>query len=110
MMKNMVASLFEHKEVRTTHAKAQEARRLAERLITFAKRGDLSARRQVLKFIPQKTIVKTLFEEIAPLYAERNGGYTRIIKMGFRAGDAAPVSILQLVDAEKVTKEKSKKD
>lgn len=109
MLKNMVASLFEHKQIRTTHAKAKEARRLAERLITFAKKGDLAARRRVLRYIPNKALVRTLFDDIAPQYSERFGGYTRVIKLGFREGDGAAMSILELVDIEKPVVEKKEK-
>ncbi len=98
MLANMAANLFLHKQIRTTHPKALEARRLAETLITKAKKGDLHSRRLVLKVIPHKDVVKILFDEIAPQYADRNGGYTRIIKLGQRKNDAAHVSILALVD------------
>jgi large subunit ribosomal protein L17 len=98
MLANMAANLFLHKQIRTTHPKALEARRLAESLITKAKKGDLHSRRIVLKVIPHKDIVKILFDEIAPQYADRNGGYTRIIKLGQRKNDAAHVSLLSLVD------------
>jgi len=98
MLANMAANLFLHKQIRTTHPKALEARRFAETLITKAKKGDLHSRRLVLKVIPHKDIVKILFDEIAPQYADRNGGYTRIIKLGQRKNDAAHVSILSLVD------------
>ena len=109
MLNNMVASLFEHKQIKTTHAKAKEARILAERLITFAKKGDLAARRRVLRYIPNKTLVRTLFDDIAPQFSERNGGYTRVIKLGFREGDGAAMSILELVDIEKPVVEKKEK-
>jgi len=114
MLSNMAANLFLHKQIRTTHPKALETRRFAEALITKAKRGDLHARREVLKVLPQKDVVKILFEEIAPQYVDRPGGYTRIIKLGQRKNDAAQVSILALVDfdpsgnVEKVTKVKAK--
>ncbi len=98
MLANMAANLFLHKQIRTTHPKALEARRFAEALITKAKKGDLHSRRLVLKVIPHKDVVKILFDEIAPQYADRNGGYTRIIKLGQRKNDAAHVSILALVD------------
>jgi len=115
LLSGLAASLFDKKRIRTTLAKAREARRLAERLITSAKRGDLASRRRVLMRIKDKKIVKTLFEEIAPSYAERNGGYTRIIKLGQRVGDGAPVAILELVGyetihTEKKTGEKKKKE
>ena len=109
MLNNMVASLFEHKQIKTTHAKAKEARRLAERLITFAKKGDLAARRRVLRFIPNKALVRELFDEIAPVYAERNGGYTRVLKLGYRQGDGADMSLLELVDIKKTVIEKKEK-
>ncbi len=98
MLSNMAANLIIHKQIRTTHPKALETRRLVETLITKAKRGDLHARRQVLKVIPHKDVVKILFDDIAPQYADRNGGYTRIIKLGQRKNDAAEVSLLALVD------------
>ena len=109
MLKNMVASLFEHKQIKTTHAKAKEARKLAERLITFAKKGDLAARRRVLRFIPNKALVRELFDEIAPVYSERNGGYTRVLKLGYREGDGADMSVLELVDFTKIVVEKKEK-
>ena len=110
MLNNMVASLFLYKQIKTTHPKAKEARRLAERLITFGKKGTLAARRHVLRFIPNRDIVKILFDEIAPHFAERNGGYTRVIKLGFREGDGAPMSVLELVDMEKPVKEEKKSE
>ena len=116
MLANMAANLFLHKQIRTTHPKALEARRLAETLITKAKKGDIHSRRMVLKVIPHKDVVKILFDEIAPQYADRNGGYTRIIKLGQRKNDAAHVSILALVDfdpsgevVKSTTKAKAKK-
>jgi large subunit ribosomal protein L17 len=98
-LRNLVTSLFEHSRVQTTDAKAKEARGLAERMITFAKRGDLHARRQVLRFVTREDVVERLFATIAPALKERNGGYTRILKVGRRHGDAAPISILELVNA-----------
>ena len=109
MLNNMVASLFEHKQIKTTHAKAKEARKLAERLITFAKKGDLAARRHVLRFIPNKALVRELFDVIAPVYAERVGGYTRVLKLGYRQGDGADMSLLELVDIKKAVIEKKEK-
>ena len=111
MLANMAANLFLHKQIRTTHPKALETRRFAEALITKAKRGDLHSRRLVLKVIQQKEVVRILFDEIAPQYVDRNGGYTRIIKLGQRKNDAAHVSILALVDFDPsgdVTKTKTK--
>jgi large subunit ribosomal protein L17 len=98
-LRNLVTSLFEHSRIRTTDAKAKEARGIAEKMITFAKRGDLHARRQVLRFVTSETVVEKLFATIAPSLKERNGGYTRILKVGRRPGDAAPISVLELVNA-----------
>ena len=94
------ATPVESNEIYALEAKAKELRKFIEPIVTFAKRGDLHARRQVLKKIPHKSIVKELFENIGPLYQERNGGYTRIIKLGFRDNDCAPVSIIEFVDFE----------
>jgi large subunit ribosomal protein L17 len=98
MLRNMITSLFDVGRIRTTDAKAKEARPLAERMITFAKRGDLHARRQVLRVVTREEIVDKLFATIAPSFKERNGGYTRILKIGRRRGDAAPLSVLELVN------------
>jgi len=98
MLSNMASSLIVHKKIKTTHARAKELRRFIEPLITYAKRGDLHARRQVLRKIKHKNIVHTLFHEIAPVYSERPGGYTRITKLGFRDNDRAEVSLIELVD------------
>ena len=97
LLRNQVTSLFKEKKIKTTLAKAKETRRLAERLISFAKRGDLSARRQVCKFVQEKNVVKELFEEIAPKYSERNGGYTRVLKLGARKSDGAKMAIIEFV-------------
>lgn len=110
---NMATSLFEHKRIKTTSAKAKELRGYSEALITFAKRGDLHARRMVMRTIHDKAVVKELFEEIAPTFSSRTGGYTRIIKLGRRLGDGAEVSFIELVGFEagaKATAVKSKKD
>ena len=106
---NLATALFENKSIKTTTAKAKEARGTVERLITYAKKGDLAARRQVLRTIRIRKTVKTLFEEIAPKYTDRAGGYTRIIKLGQRAGDGAELSILELVGFEGVQMSKLKK-
>ena len=98
MMSNMASSLITHKKIKTTHGRAKELRRFIEPLITFAKRGDLHARRQVLRKIKHKDIVHTLFHDIAPVYLNRPGGYTRITKIGCRRGDASVISLLELVD------------
>ena len=98
LMMNLASSLIEHKKIKTTDAKAKELRRFIEPLITFAKKGDIHSRRQVLKKIPHKSVVRELFDKIGPQYSERNGGYTRIIKLGFRENDCAPISLIELVD------------
>jgi len=97
LLANLAAALFTHKSIQTTETKAKRLRPLAERLITFAKRGDLHARRRVLGIISDKGVVHELFTEIAPLVAEREGGYTRIIKTGYRKGDNAPMAVIELV-------------
>ena len=98
MLKNLAVSLIEHKRIKTTHARARALRVFIEPLITAAKRGDLHARRNVLKKIHQKKTVDMLFSEIAPVYADRQGGFTRIVKLGFRDNDRAKVSLIELVD------------
>jgi large subunit ribosomal protein L17 len=97
LLANLAASLFTHKSIQTTETKAKRLRPIAERLITFAKRGDLHARRRVLAVIKDKSVVHELFTQIAPLVAEREGGYTRIIKTGYRKGDNAPMAVIELV-------------
>jgi large subunit ribosomal protein L17 len=100
IMSNLATALFEHGRITTTHAKARKLRPVAERLITFAKRGDLHARRQVLTVVPDKSVVHTLFTEIGPGFATREGGYTRITKIGPRKGDNAPMAVIELVQEE----------
>jgi large subunit ribosomal protein L17 len=97
MLANLAAALFTHKSIKTTETKAKRLRPVAERLITFAKRGDLHARRRVLATIGDKNVVHELFTQIAPLVADREGGYTRITKLGFRKGDNAPMVQIELV-------------
>ena len=97
MLRSLVTSFLKHGRIETTETRAKEARSIAEKMITLAKRGDLHARRQVLAYVLEEDVVKTLFDEIAPKYAERNGGYTRMIKKGPRRGDGAEVVILELV-------------
>ncbi|MCW2621193.1 MAG: ribosomal protein [Frankiales bacterium] len=99
MLANLAQALFEHGRITTTEAKAKRLRPYAEHLITFGKRGDLHARRQVLKRLRDKSVVHTLFDEIGPRYADRPGGYTRIVKLGPRKGDNAPMAIIELVEA-----------
>jgi large subunit ribosomal protein L17 len=102
MLANLATSLFEHGKITTTEARARRLRPVAERLVTFAKRGDLHARRQVLTVVRDKSVVHTLFTEIGPGFAEREGGYTRITKLGPRKGDAAPMAVIELVGEETV--------
>jgi len=109
MFRNMVTSLFKHERIRTTGAKAKELRRLAEHLITLAKRGDLHARRQALAVIREKDVVHKLFEEANKKFGHSAGGYTRIVKLGRRAGDAAPMSLIELIVPEAGGKKKAKK-
>jgi large subunit ribosomal protein L17 len=97
LLANLATQLFEHRSITTTHAKAKRVRPLAERLITFAKRGDLASRRRVLTVVRDKGVVHELFTEIAPVMAERQGGYTRITKIGNRKGDNAPMAVIELV-------------
>lgn len=107
MMANLATALFEHGRITTTEAKAKRLRPLAERLITFAKRGDLAARRRVLTVVRDKDVVHVLFTEIGPRYQTRQGGYTRIVKVGPRKGDNAPMAVIELVEplAEQVVAE-----
>jgi large subunit ribosomal protein L17 len=97
LLANLATALFTHKRITTTETKAKRLRPLAERLVTFAKRGDLHARRRVMTIIRDKSAVHELFTEIAPLMAEREGGYTRITKVGYRKGDNAPMAVIELV-------------
>jgi large subunit ribosomal protein L17 len=100
LLANLASALFEHGKITTTEAKARRLRPYAERLITFAKRGDLSARREVLTVVADKSVVHTLFTEIGPQFATREGGYTRITKIGPRKGDNAPLAVIELVQEE----------
>lgn len=109
LLANLAAALYTHKSIKTTETKAKRLRPLAERLITFAKRGDLHARRRVLSVIGDKEVVHTLFAEIAPLVADREGGYTRITKVGNRKGDNAPMAVIELVLEPVTPKAKSTK-
>jgi len=107
MFRNMVTSLFKHERIRTTDVKAKELRRWADNLITLAKRGDVHARRQALSIIREKDVVHKLFAEAAERYGAVSGGYTRIVKLGRRPGDAAPISLIELLSSE-VDKKKKK--
>lgn len=109
MFRNMVTSLFKHDRIRTTNAKAKELRSWADHLITLAKRGDLHARRQALSIVREKDVVHKLFDEASKRFGTVSGGYTRIVKLGRRPGDAAPVSIIELIASETSKKKKGKK-
>jgi large subunit ribosomal protein L17 len=98
LFKNMATSLFKHERIQTTDAKAKAIRRVAERLITLAKKGDVSARRQAHETIRDNEVLSKLFDDIGPRFASRPGGYTRITKVGYRKGDNAPLSVIELVD------------
>lgn len=106
MLRNLSANLIEHKRIKTTDARAKELRRFIEPLITKAKKGDLNSIRQIAKKIPRKEIVNKLVNDIAPIFSSRNGGYTRIIKLGFRDNDRASVSLIEFVDFETVDETK----
>ncbi|GAB4344175.1 MAG: hypothetical protein Kow0089_20560 [Desulfobulbaceae bacterium] len=105
MLRNMVTSLFEHERIVTTVPKAKEARRIADKMITLAKRGDLHARRQALAYIRSKSVVAKLFDELPEQFSDRQGGYTRIVRTGVRHGDTAPMAILELVGYEEPVEE-----
>ncbi len=107
MLRNIVTSLLEHERIVTTVPKAKEARRVTEKMITLGKRGDLHARRQAMAYIRSKGIVAKLFDEISSQYADRQGGYTRIIRTGNRYGDAAPMAIVELVGYEEAVVEEA---
>ncbi len=110
MLSNLVSSLIVAESLTTTVPKAKETRSLAERMISFAKRGDLASRRRVLQTVRKKSVVKKLFEEIAPRYGDREGGYTRIVRLGPRKGDCAELAVLELVSSSKgMEKEKVEK-
>ena len=113
LFRNLVTALLERERIKTTDAKAKETRRLTERMITLGKEGTLAARRRALTFVQSRTVVKKLFDDIAPRFKERNGGYTRIIKIGIRHGDAAPLSVIELVtrqaDIDAAADDKKKK-
>jgi large subunit ribosomal protein L17 len=108
MFRNLLVALFRHERITTTEAKAKAVRGLADHVITLAKRENLHARRQVLSLVPDPAVVRTVFDTIAARFADRPGGYTRIVRIGVRAGDAAPLVLLELVDRPEAPKEKSK--
>jgi len=107
LIRNLITSLLRDEKIQTTDSKAKELRRWADRVITLGKQGSLHARRQVLGIVQDKAVVRKLFDSIAPRFKERPGGYTRIIKVGIRRGDAAPVSLIELVPGASTTAEKA---
>lgn len=109
-MANLASALLQHKHIETTEAKARVTRRFAERLITLAKQGTLHARRIAFQRLKQKSAVKALFDEIAPRFKDRNGGYTRMVKLGRRSGDGAPVAVLELVGFETAVKKQKDRE
>lgn len=109
MFRNMVTSLLNHEKITTTDAKAKEIRSVAEKMITLGKRGDLHSMRLAAAYIREKSVVTKLFSAIAPRYKDRSGGYTRIIKLGIRQGDTAPISMIELVEEEIQVKKAKKK-
>jgi len=109
LLRNLVTALFQYERIETTVAKAKEARRVAERLITFGKQGDLAARRHVSRFVTRPAVVQKLFSTIAPWYAERQGGYTRIVRIGRRLGDAGEIAYLELMKTPE-QREKERQD
>jgi large subunit ribosomal protein L17 len=109
LLRNLVTALFQYERIETTVAKAKEARRVAERMITFAKRGDVAARRHVSRFVTRPLVTSKLFDTIAPWYAERAGGYTRILRIGHRLGDAGETAYLELVKSAE-QKEQARKE
>jgi large subunit ribosomal protein L17 len=108
MLRNMVTSFFKHEKITTTDIKAKELRKVAEKMITLGKNGSLHARRQAASVVRERGVVKKLFEEISPRYKDRAGGYTRIIKSGFRVGDNAPLAMIELIPQEVKKEEKPK--
>jgi large subunit ribosomal protein L17 len=100
LLRNLATALLEHERIVTTGPKAKELRRVADKLVTLGKRGDLHARRQALQVVRSPDVVRKLFNDIAPRYLERKGGYTRILRLGYRPGDAAEMAVIELVDAQ----------
>jgi large subunit ribosomal protein L17 len=109
LFRNLLVALFRHERITTTEAKAKAVRGLADQMVTLAKRENLHARRQVLTMVPDAEVVGTLFDTIAARFSDRNGGYTRIVKLGPRPGDNAPMVLLELVDRPEIEKDKDKK-
>src|SRR5262245_24610445 len=100
LLRNLATALFEHERIVTTEPKAKELRRIADKLVTLGKRGNLHARRQALQVVRSNAVVRKLFNEVAPRFAGRQGGYTRILRLGYRPGDAASMAVIELVDAQ----------
>jgi large subunit ribosomal protein L17 len=100
LLRNLATALLQHERIITTEPKAKELRRVADKLVTLGKRGNLHARRQALQVVQSQAVVQKLFNEIAPRLAERQGGYTRILRLGYRPGDAAAMAVIELVDAQ----------
>jgi large subunit ribosomal protein L17 len=100
LLRNLATALLEHERIITTEPKAKELRRVADKLVTLGKRGNLHARRQALQIVRSHSVVQKLFNEIAPRFAERPGGYTRVLHLGYRPGDAATMAVIELVDAQ----------
>jgi large subunit ribosomal protein L17 len=109
LLRSLVVSLFEHLKIETTLAKAKETKRLAERIITLGKKGDLHSRRRALSYLPNKKVINKLFDNIAPKIAHRNSGYLRIIKTRFRPGDNSTMAVLEFVDYESMVEAKEEK-
>ena len=110
LLRGLVSSLFEHQRIETTLARAKAIRGIAEKLVTFGKRGDLHAKRMVLSYIPNRTVVSKLFSEIAPRFASKNGGYLRIVQTRQRVNDRAPMAIIEFVDYESTRESAAKED
>jgi large subunit ribosomal protein L17 len=108
MLRNMVTSLFKHEKITTTDTKAKELRQVAEKMISLGKNGSLHARRRAAGVVRERGVVKKLFEDISPRYKDRSGGYTRIVKAGFRVGDNAPLAMIELIPLEIKKEEKPK--
>ncbi|HQM79978.1 MAG TPA: 50S ribosomal protein L17 [Candidatus Syntrophosphaera sp.] len=106
MMNNLVKSMIEHGQITTTLAKAKEMRRYVERVVTYGKNDTIHSRRLAYRVLGDRTLVKKLFTEIAPTFQDRNGGYTRIIKAGYRRGDSAPMAVIQFVESSAITPKK----
>lgn len=110
LLRGLLASLIKYERIETTVAKAKAVKELADRLVTFGKRGDLHSRRLALTYLPDKELVRKVFTEIAPRFANRNGGYVRVVRTGFRVKDSAPMAIIEFVDYQKPKKEEKKSE